>query len=127
MTADEPVQAAGLQVPEPERPLGMTGRGQPAAVRRVGERFDRAARVARFSEAGAQPGSFHVLIDWGDQSTPTPGQVRRMGKNRFTVVGTHRFLTTGVFQVMAMIHDQSGQEADAMSMVTVTGKVRPAH
>jgi hypothetical protein len=36
-------------------------------------------------------------------------------------------VTTGAFQVMAMIQDQSGQEADAMSTVTVTGKVRPAH
>jgi hypothetical protein len=84
-------------------------------------------QVARFSEAGAQPTNFTVLIDWGDQSTPTFGQVRRMGKGRFTVLGSHRYLATGVFQVMAMIQDKAGQEADAMSMVDVTGKVGRAH
>jgi plastocyanin len=83
--------------------------------------------VARFSEAGAQSTNFTVLIDWGDQSTPTFGQVRRMGKGRFRVLGSHRYLTTGVFQVMAMIQDKAGQEADAMSMVDVTGKVGRAH
>jgi hypothetical protein len=83
--------------------------------------------VARFSEARTTPGNFTVLIAWGDGSSPTSGQVRRAGKGRYTAVGTHRYLTTGVFQVMAMIRDQSGQEADAMSTVTVTGKVRPAH
>jgi plastocyanin len=103
-------------------PLVATGVNAKAKVNKTFHQ-----QVARFSEAGAQPGGFNVLIDWGDQSAPTSGQVRRMGKNRFTVVGTHRYLTTGVFQVMAMIHDQTGQEADAMSMVTVTGKVRPAH
>jgi hypothetical protein len=65
--------------------------------------------------------------DWGDGSSPTVGQVRRKGKGRYTVTGSHRYLKTGVFQVMAMIQDQSGQEADAMSTVTVTGKVGPAH
>jgi hypothetical protein len=47
-----------------------------------------------------------------------------VGKGRYTVVGSHRYLTTGIFQVMAMIDDQSGQKADAMGAVTVTGKVK---
>jgi hypothetical protein len=83
--------------------------------------------VAHFSEKGTQAADFTVLIDRGDRSTPTFGKVRRTGNGRFTVTGTHRYLTPGVFQVMAMIQDQSGQEADAMSMGTVTGKVKPAH
>ena len=85
-------------------------------------------QLARFSEKGATPGTFTVLIDWGDQTSPTRGQVRKAGgKGKFTVVGTHRYLTSGTFQVMTMIQDQSGQEADVMSMVKVTGKAKAAH
>jgi hypothetical protein len=84
-------------------------------------------QVARFSEARTTPGNFTVLIAWGDGCSPAVGQVRREGKGRYTAVGTHWYATTGVFQVMAMIRDQSGQEADAMCTVTITGKVRPAH
>jgi plastocyanin len=103
-------------------PLVATGQHDKAKVNKAFHQ-----QVARFSEAHATPGNFTVLIDWGDGSSPTFGQVRRKGKGRFTVTGTHQYLTTGVFQVMAMIQDQSGQEADAVSTVTVTGKVRPAH
>ena len=84
-------------------------------------------QVARFYEAGAMPTSFTVSIDWGDQSTQTVGIVRKMGKNWFSVIGSHRYLTTGTFMVMAMVRDQSGHETDTMSMVTVTGKVKAAH
>src|SRR5262249_50623197 len=84
-------------------------------------------QLARFSEKGAKPGSFTVLIDWGDQTAPTRGQVRKAGKGKFTVVGTHRYLAQGTYQVMTMIRDQLGQEVDPMSMVTVTGKARAAH
>jgi hypothetical protein len=84
-------------------------------------------QLARFSEKGATPGSFTVLIDWGDGTSVTPGQIRKAGKGRFTVVGTHRYLTTGSFQVMAMIQDQSGQEANPMSTVVITGKAKSAH
>jgi len=83
-------------------------------------------QVARFSEAQAKPANLTAVIDWGDQSAPSLGQVRRMGKNRFKVIGTHRYLTTGTFQVMTMIQDQAGQEGHAMSIVKVTGKVRAA-
>ena len=76
---------------------------------------------------GATPGTFTVLIDWGDQTTPTFAKVRKAGRGKFTVVGTHRYLTPGTFQVMTMIHDQSGQEDDVMSMVKVTGKAKAAH
>ena len=38
-----------------------------------------------------------------------------------------RLTILAVPPVMAMIRDQSGQEADAMSTVRVTGKVKPAH
>jgi len=84
-------------------------------------------QVARFSEAGAKPTSFTVSIDWGDQSTQTVGKVRKMGKNGFSVIGSHRYLTTGVFRVMATIRDQAGHESDTMSTLTVSGKVRSAH
>jgi len=84
-------------------------------------------QVARFSEAGAKPTSFTVSIDWGDQSTQSVGKVRKMGKNGFSVIGSHRYLTTGVFMVRATIRDQAGHEADTMSTLTVSGKVRSAH
>jgi hypothetical protein len=67
------------------------------------------------------------MIDWGDGSAQTVGQVRKMGKNQFSLIGSHRYVTTGVFMVMATIRDQAGRESDTMSMVTVTGKVGRAH
>jgi hypothetical protein len=83
--------------------------------------------VARFSEPGTTPGNFTVQIDWGDQTGLTSGQVRRQGRGRYAVLGTHSYLTPGVFQVMVMIHDSAGQEADTMSAATVKGKPLRAH
>jgi hypothetical protein len=67
------------------------------------------------------------LIDWGDHSSLTFGELRATGKGRYTAVGSHGYLPTGVFQVMTMTQDRSVQEADAMSRVTVPGKVARAH
>jgi plastocyanin len=103
-------------------PLTATGQNAKAKVNKTIH-----PQLARFSEKGATPGSFNVLIDWGDQTTPTAGQVRKAGKGKFTVVGTHRYLAPGTYQVMTMIRDQSGQEVDPMSMVMVTGKAKAAH
>jgi plastocyanin len=105
--------------PPSAAPLVATGLHDKAKVNKTFHQ-----QVARFSEARTTPGDFTVLIDWGDGSSPTVGQVHRSGKGRYKVVGSHRYLSTGVFQIMAMIHDQSGQEADAMGTVAVTGKVK---
>ena len=105
--------------PTPLQAIGVNGNAK------VNKTFHQ--QVARISEAGAKPTGFTVSIDWGDGSPQTGGQVRKMGKNRFSLIGSHRYLTTGVFMVMATIRDQSGHESDTMSMVTVTGKVKSAH
>lgn len=84
-------------------------------------------QTAHFSERGAVPGTFTVLIDWGDQTSASRAKVRKKGNGKFVVSGTHRYLTPGSFQVMTMIQDQSGQESDVMSTIKVTGKVKAAH
>jgi plastocyanin len=84
-------------------------------------------QVARFSERNAKPGNFMVTIDWGDNSAATTGKIRTAGKNKFAVVGNHRYTAPGVYQVMTMIMDQSGQMQNVVSTATVTGKVKAAH
>jgi plastocyanin len=115
-TTPSPTPTTPNPTPSPLVATGVNGKGK------VNKTFHK--QVARFSEAGAKPTSFTVSIDWGDQSPPTGGQVRKMGKKGFSLIGSHRYLTTGVFMVMATIRDQSGHETDTMSMVTVTGKVK---
>jgi hypothetical protein len=78
--------------------------------------------LAHFSEQGTQPSNFTILVDWGDQSGLTRVSPHRVGKGKFTALGGHRYATPGVFQVMVMIDDTAGQEADAMTTVTVKGK-----
>ncbi len=118
-TTPTPTPTTPNPTPSPLQALGVDGKAK------VNKRFHKP--VARFSEAGASPTSFVVSIDWGDQSPPTGGQVRKMGKKGFVLIGTHRYLTTGTFMVMATIRDQSGHESDTMSMVTVTGRVKLVH
>jgi hypothetical protein len=75
--------------------------------------------MARFREPHSTPGNFTVLIDWGDNSGLTAGQVRRQGKGRYKVIGSHQYSTSGVFPVMVMITDASGQMVSAISSVKV--------
>ena len=105
--------------PTPTPSMGpLQASGQHATVK-VNKTFHNT--VAKFREPHTTPSNFTVLIDWGDQSGLTPGQIRRAGPGKFTVVGSHRYLAPGVFQVMVMIQDSGGQEADAFSSVKVTG------
>jgi plastocyanin len=118
-TTPSPTPTTPIPTPTALQSIGVNGKAK------VNKTFHQ--QVARFSEAGARPTNFTVMIDWGDGSAQTVGQVRKMGKNRFSVIGSHRYLTTGVFMVMASIRDQAGRESDTMSMVTVTGKVKSVH
>jgi hypothetical protein len=78
--------------------------------------------IARFADPNSTPGQFGALIDWGDQSGPTPGQIKRQGRGRFEVVGMHRYPAPGVFPVTVTIRDAAGQVIAAHGSVTVVGK-----
>jgi plastocyanin len=97
-------------------PLHASGHNAKAKVNKAFH-----ATLASFNEARTTRGNFTVLIAWGDNSTPTFGQISGR-KNKFKVAGSHRYFTPGVFQVMVMIQDASGPMANVMDTVKVTGK-----
>ena len=80
--------------------------------------------VASFTDDNplATADDFTVLIDWGDQSTPTVGQIRAAGRGKFEVVGAHAYATTGVDNVVVTIQDAAGQEVAAESSVSVKSR-----
>jgi hypothetical protein len=80
--------------------------------------------IARFSDPKTLPTQFSAAIDWGDQSGSTPGQIKRQGKGRYVVVGSHRYQAPGAYQVTIAIRDAAGDVIAAHSSVTVTGKKR---
>jgi hypothetical protein len=82
------------------------------------------ASVARFSDPHTKPQQFSAVIDWGDQSGSTPGQIRRNGNGRYLVAGVHRYGTPGTFQVTVTIRDATGDVIAAHSSGIVTGKTR---
>jgi plastocyanin len=95
-------------------PLGAIGESKTV---KLGKTFHKA--IARFSERQSTPGQFMVMIDWGDQSGDTVGQVRRKGRGKYAAIGTHQYQAKGVFQVTVMIMDTHGQMVDANSSVKV--------
>jgi len=106
--------------PTPTPTMGsLQSTGQNAVVK-VNKTFQKP--VAQFREPNTTPKDFTIMIDWGDQSAVTSGRIRRQGRGRFVAVGSHRYLTPGVFSVMVMIHDSAGQEVQALSSVRVKGK-----
>ena len=58
------------------------------------------APVATFTDSNtsAPAGSFSATIDWGDGSTPTPGNVTGSGGS-FSVGGTHTYAAHGSYTV----------------------------
>jgi hypothetical protein len=75
--------------------------------------------VARFNDPHTKPQQFSAVIDWGDQTGPTPGQIRRQGNGKYVVAGVHRYTTPGAFAVTVTIRDAAGQEIAAHSSVLV--------
>jgi hypothetical protein len=71
--------------------------------------------VARLSDPHAQAQGFRAVIDWGDGSPSTPGQVRPRAKGKFAVVGTHQYAGAGVFPIRVTILDAAGNEVAAVS------------
>ena len=75
--------------------------------------------VARFGDPHTKPQQFSAVIDWGDQSGPTPGQIRRQGNGKYVVAGAHRYGTLGVFSVTVTIRDAVGEEIAAHGSILV--------
>jgi hypothetical protein len=78
--------------------------------------------IARFSDPHTKPAQFGALIDWGDQTAPIPGKIKRTGNGRYQVVGSHRYQAAGVFQVTVTIRDANGEVIAAHGSVTVARK-----
>jgi hypothetical protein len=78
--------------------------------------------VARFSDPHTKPQQFSAVIDWGDQSGPTRGQIRRQGNGKYVVAGVHRYGTPGVFAVTVTIQNAAGQEIAAKTSLQVGRK-----
>jgi hypothetical protein len=80
--------------------------------------------VARFSDPKTRAQQFHAMIDWGDGSAPTGGQIRTQAKGRFLVVGAHRYLQAGSFQATVTIVSAPGLEIAAVDSVQVISRPR---
>jgi hypothetical protein len=76
-------------------------------------------RVATVDEAGATARGFTAWVDWGDQSPPTPGRIRPLGRGRFAVIAAHRYAAPGSYVVNAAIRDASGRQVIAASRMHV--------
>jgi hypothetical protein len=80
------------------------------------------AAVARFSDPHTGAGQFSTLIFWGDESTPTAGQVRARGRGQFQVVGSHSYARTGPFNAFVTIQDATGHIIAVESTANVNGR-----
>ena len=100
----------------PPSPPRLAGSGLNTRVR---EHRTFHGTVARFSEPHTKATQFQAIINWGDQSAPTPGLVRARGRGRFIAIGTHRYVTPGTFNVAVKIEDGSGQEIVTESLMRV--------
>jgi len=86
---------------------------------RVRENTTFHGNVARFSEPHTKAEEFQAIINWGDQSAPTPGLIHARGKGRFVVVGSHHYVTPGVYNVAVKIQAASGRDLVTESLVRV--------
>jgi len=75
--------------------------------------------VARFSEPHTKAQEFQAIINWGDQSAPTPGLIHARGRGRFVVLGSHHYVAPGVYNVAVKIEDGSGREIVTKSLARV--------
>jgi len=115
--------SAGTPTPTPT-PTSPTSPPPPPVLRATGlnlkTREDKAfhGSVANFSEVHANAHNFSALIDWGDMTTPTSAQIRPRGDGRFAVIGSHRYVTPGIYHPTIVIRDALGQQ------IIVQGRVR---
>jgi PKD domain len=78
--------------------------------------------IARFSDPHTKASQFQAIINWGDGSTSTTGQIHTQGKGRFVVSGSHRYTTLGSFGITVTIQNVLGQEIAAESTADVIKK-----
>jgi hypothetical protein len=101
--------------PPPQTPI-LSGKGLSLRAR---EHKTFHGSVARFNEPQTTARQFQALIDWGDGSALVPGLIRAQARGRFVVVGSHRYVTPGVYHVVVRIQNQSGQEILTQSAMRV--------
>jgi plastocyanin len=75
--------------------------------------------VAYFSEPNTKPQDFHAAIDWGDKSKLNPGHIHARGNGHYAIIGNHRYVRPGVFQVTVTIRDSAGRKIAAQSLVRI--------
>jgi hypothetical protein len=109
VTSETPV----TPTPPPPNPI-LVGSGLNRRVRR-NKAFH--GEVARFREPGTTAQEFQALIDWGDQSAPTPGLIRALGRGRFVALGSHHYVAPGVYHVAVKIQDLFGRDIVTESVV----------
>jgi hypothetical protein len=106
----------------------VTGRGSapPTPFRARGLRLrvreNRAlhAPLATFTEPASETQQFHPVIDWGDASAPSAGEVRRTGNGRYSVLGAHLYNAPGTFTIRVAIRDATERTIVIDSPVRVT-------
>ncbi|MFI5455660.1 MAG: hypothetical protein ACHRXM_09430 [Isosphaerales bacterium] len=106
--------SSSTTTPPPPAPLDGSGLNS-----RVRENKTFRGNVARFGEPHTKAEEFQAIINWGDQSAPTPGLIHARGRGRFVVVGSHRYVTPGVYHVAVKIQAESGRELVTESLVRV--------
>lgn len=106
--------SSGSPTPVPAPTLAAAGRSLTA---RAGRRFH--GSVAGIHAAGAVARGFIATIDWGDLSPPTSARIRARGGGRFAVIGSHRYVAPGTYDVNVAIRNASGQQVVAASRIRV--------
>jgi hypothetical protein len=75
--------------------------------------------VSYFSEPQTTPQDFHAAINWGDNSKPDPGHVHGRGNGHYAIVGNHRYVHRGVFNVTVTIRDRASRKIAAHTLVRI--------
>jgi hypothetical protein len=105
-------------MPTPPPPtLGATGVRLKARVDRTFH-----GSVATIHEARTKARELAALIDWGDLSPPTAAKIRPLGRGRFAVIGSHRYLAPGTYTLNVATRDASGRLVTATSRVRVVSR-----
>jgi plastocyanin len=75
--------------------------------------------VSYFSEPNTTPRDFRAAIDWGDNSKRNPGHVHGRGYGHYAIIGQHRYIRPGVFNVTVTIKDTAGRKIAAHSLIRI--------
>lgn len=75
--------------------------------------------VAYFQEPHTSPQNFHASIDWGDKSKKDPGHVHGRGNGRFAIIGQHRYVRPGTFDITVTIRDSAFRKIATESLVRI--------